>query len=96
MARGNTVSSQWGTGMGETIGERESGELTDASVVRGAPAVAIKVQALLSGMVRFGIRRALIESNPVSGLESPAPKLARDPSRPYYAGHADRLRKQGS
>lgn len=50
----------------------------DEIVDRGAPYAANRVRALVSTVFAFGIKRGVVELNPVAGVPRPAPPRSRD------------------
>lgn len=61
-----------------SIRKREVVALLDAIVDRGSPIQANRTRSVVSGIFAFGLKRDLVEFNPVAGTDMPAPEVKRD------------------
>ena len=91
----NELLPPWQEMPAAAIRKREVVALLDAIVDRGSPIQANRTRQLLSTMFRFGIKRDLVEINPVVGTDAPAPErpksryLSDDEIRALWRGTAN-------
>ena len=74
----NELLPKWRTLRASEIRRRDVRELVEAIAERPAPIAANRIRALISKIFNFGISREMVEFNPCSQLERPAPEGRRD------------------
>ena len=74
----NELLPKWRTLRANEIRRRDVRELVEAIAERPAPIAANRIRALISKIFNFGISREMVEFNPCSQLERPAPERPRD------------------
>ena len=74
----NELLPKWRTLRANEIRRRDVRELVEAIAERPAPIAANRIRALISKIFNFGISREMVEFNPCSQLERPAPERRRD------------------
>jgi len=62
----------WGPLPAASIKKRDAIRLLDAIADRGAPILANRTRQIISSIYRFGVKRDLVEHNPITGTDAPA------------------------
>ena len=74
----NELLPKWRTLRASEIRRRDVRELVETIAERPAPIAANRIRALISKIFNFGMSREMVEFNPCSQLERPAPERRRD------------------